>query len=124
MRRLLFFSENSSGGTNTPMTLTAVRLGGSEQIGFLLFGGVPSPNSVYINRQQYKIKQLLTNFNLNSSSGISVLTFEGNVLTFNSVQLEINGTVHTFTNNGKAYGNNDDIFTEGETYTINFLSAT
>lgn len=123
MRRL-FFGSVASEGTNTPMTLTAVRLGDNEQIGFLLFGGVPSPNTVYINGQQYKIAQILTNFNLNSSSGMSVLSFEGNVLTFNSVQLEINGTMHTFTNNGKAYGNNDDIFNEGETYTIKFISAT
>lgn len=122
MRRL-FFGGNS-GGTNTPMTLTAVRLGGSEQIGFLLFGGVPSPNGVYINGQQYKIKQMITNFELNSGLGRSVMSFEGNVLTFNSIQFEINGTVHTFTNNGKAYENKDDIFNEGETYTINFISAT
>ena len=123
MRRL-FFGSVAASGENPVMALAAVRLGGNEQIGFLLFGGVPSPNTIYINGQQYKIQQLITNFNLNSGSAISVLSFEGNVLTFNSVQLEINGTVHTFTNNGKAYGNNDDIFNEGETYTIKFISAT
>lgn len=122
MPRRLFFGN--VGGANTVMTLTAERLGGSEQLGFLLFGGVPSPNTVYINGQQYKIKQMITNFNLNTSSGASVMSFEGSILTFNSVQFEINGTVHTFTNNGKAYGNNDDIFNEGETYTIKFISAT
>lgn len=121
MRRLFF---GSVGGTNTVMTLAAVRLGGSEQLGFLLFGGVPSPNTVYINGQQYKIKQMLTDFNLGSSTGMSVMSFEGSVLPFNSIQFEINGTVHTFTNNGKAYGNNDDIFNEGETYTIKFISVT
>lgn len=123
MRRL-FFGNVGGGGTNTPMTLTATRLGGSEQIGFLLFGGVPSPNTVYINGQQYKIKQMLTNFNLGMSSGISVISFEENVLTFKYIQFEINGTMHTFTNNGKAYENDYDIFNEGETYTINFISAT
>lgn len=123
MRRL-FFGSVGGGGVNTPMTLTAVRLGGNESIGFLFLGGVPSPNIVYINGQQYKIAQMITSFNLNTSSGVSAMSFEGNVLPFNSVQFEINGTVHTFTNNGKAYGNNDNIFNEGETYTIKFISAT
>lgn len=123
MRRL-FFGNSGGSGTNPIMTLTAVLLGGSEQIGFLIFGGRPQPNGVFINGKKYNITQLLTNFQLNGGTAFSVLSFEGSVLPCNSVQLEINGTAHTFTNNGKAYSNNDNIFEENETYTIKLLSTT
>lgn len=127
MRRLFFGNVNSgggSGGTNPTMTMTAVILGGNENIGFLLFGGVPTPNNVFINGKEYKIKQMLTNALLQSSNSISVMSFEGSVFPCNSITFDINGTEHTFTNNGKAYSNNDDIFTEGETYTIKLVSTT
>lgn len=123
MRRL-FFGNVSKGGTNPVMTMTAALLGGHAQIGFLIFGGKPTPNGVFINGEQYNINQLITNFQLNSSTAFSVMSFEGSKLPCNSITLDINGTEHTFTNNGEAYSNNDDIFNEGETYTIKLVSTT
>ena len=122
MRRLFF--GNVGGGTNPVMTLTAVVVGGNESIGFLIFGGVPHPNSIYIKGTKYDIQQIVTNVNINSGSAISALSFVGNALPCNSITLDINGTEHTFTNNSKTFANNDNIFEDTKTYTIKVVSIT
>lgn len=121
MRRLFF---GSSGGTNPVMTLTAIFRGGNEQIGFLLYGGQPQPNGIYINGKKYNIVAMSTRWSIRNYTATSSLNFEGNALPCNSVQLDINGTAHTFTSNGKAFTNNDGIFGENQTYTIKVLSIT
>lgn len=123
MPRRLFFG-NVGGGTNTPMTLIADWLSGSEQIGFVVFGGKPQPNTVYIKGNAYNIKMLNTRWVIDYNETISSVYFDGNVTPWNSIQLEINGVIHTFTKKDTSYQNDDAIFEEGNTYTINFISAT
>lgn len=113
-----------NGGVNPVMTLTAVFRGGHEQIGFLLFGGTPQPNGIYINGKKYNIVNIITQWFLRDYTATSSLSFEGNALPCNSVQLDINGTAHTFTSDGKSFRNSDGIFEENETYTIKVVSIT
>lgn len=121
MRRLFF---GNSGGTNPVMTLTAGFRGGNEQIGFLLYGGTPQPNGVYIKGKKYNIANIITQWRIRDYTATSSLSFEGNALPCNSVQLDINGTAHTFKSNGKSFTNKDGIFEENQTYTIKVVSMT
>ena len=120
----LMFSGLRGGGTNPVMTLTATFRGGHQQTGFLIFGGTPQPNGVFIKGKKYNIANLLTQWFLEDYTATSVLNFENNALPCNSLQFDINGTKHTFTKQDKYYATTDGIFEEGQTYTIKLLSTT
>lgn len=122
MRRLFF--GNVDGGVNPIMTLTADWLSGSEQIGFMVYGGQPQPNTVYIKGNAYNIKMLNTRWMIDYNETLSSIFFDGNATPCNSIQLEINGVIHTFTKNDTSYRNDDAIFEEGKTYTIKLISTT
>lgn len=123
MRRL-FFGNVGGGGVNPIMTLTTDWLSGSEQIGFMVYGGQPQPNTVYIKGNAYNIKMLNTRWMIDYNETLSSIFFDGNATPCNSIQLEINGVIHTFTKNDTSYRNDDAIFEEGKTYTIKLISTT
>ena len=123
LNRLLMVKKKDT-VENPVMTLMADWITGSEQIGFMVYGGQPQPNTVYIKGNAYNIKMLNTRWMIDYNETISSIFFDDNATPCNSIQLEINGVTHTFTKNGTSYQNDDAIFEEGNTYTIKLISTT
>lgn len=126
MRRLFF---GSSGGTNPVMMLKATFLGSREREGLLIYGGKPQPNGIYIKEKKYNIAKIVILWDEKKYAATSCLSFKGDALPCNSIELDIKGTVYTVRNNGKyfiseeeyfTYG--DEVFEENKTYTIKVLS--